>query len=145
MPQYQRHQPLNWSGYTFVNLSHLDDIRKRDIQNCIHSHVMPGAGRLRRKKPRHVVIRLEIMAPEANNGGFQHGERPVHGPTYSRVGIRVYKSSPPQDMGPYGLLWSYCLVSFHGHYVAALGSQQQHPYTQNYRQHGSYEILHQGP
>ncbi|KAK7221366.1 hypothetical protein V2G26_009369 [Clonostachys chloroleuca] len=77
MSQHQRHQPLNRSGITFINLSHPDDIRQRDIQNGIHRHVMAGVGQLRRKKPRHVVIPLEIMAPEANNGGFQHGERPV--------------------------------------------------------------------
>ncbi|CAG9977263.1 unnamed protein product [Clonostachys byssicola] len=78
MPRHQSHQPLNGSGITFVNLSHPDDIRQHDIQDGIRRHVLAGVGRSRRKRPRHAVIPLEIMAPEVNRYDFQRGERPVH-------------------------------------------------------------------
>ncbi|CAH0034467.1 unnamed protein product [Clonostachys rhizophaga] len=114
MPQHQRHQPLNWSGITFVNLSHRDDIRQRDIQNGIHRHVMAGVGRLRREKPRHVVITLEIMAPEANKGGFQPRE-PIASESeyinhpFHRIWVRMGFSDPTAlylSMGTTLLLWN---------------------------------------
>ncbi|KAF5549998.1 hypothetical protein FMEXI_4004 [Fusarium mexicanum] len=49
---------------TFINLSHPDDNRKRAVQQRIRSHVMTKAGDRRRKKPRRVVIPLEVVDEE---------------------------------------------------------------------------------
>ncbi|KAJ3550113.1 hypothetical protein NM208_g143 [Fusarium decemcellulare] len=79
MPRHHRHQLLNRDGIAFVNLSHPDDIRRRDIQKGIRSHVMADVGQSRRKKPRHVVIPLEIMTPQADSNDFQLEGHPVDG------------------------------------------------------------------
>ncbi|EKJ71823.1 hypothetical protein FPSE_08008 [Fusarium pseudograminearum CS3096] len=49
---------------TFINLSHPDDNRRRVVQQRIRSHVMTKAGDRRRKKPRRVVIPLEVVDEE---------------------------------------------------------------------------------
>ncbi|KAF5003983.1 hypothetical protein FDECE_9483 [Fusarium decemcellulare] len=75
--RHHRHQLLNRDGIAFVNLSHPDDIRQHDIQKGIRHHVMADVGQSRRKKPRHVVIPLEIMTPQADGNGFQLEEHPM--------------------------------------------------------------------
>ncbi|KAF4468831.1 hypothetical protein FALBO_4279 [Fusarium albosuccineum] len=69
MPRH--HQLPNRDGIAFVNLSHPDDIRRHDIQKGIRRHVMADVGQSRRKRPRHVVIPLEIMTPQADGNVFQ--------------------------------------------------------------------------
>ncbi|RSL85663.1 hypothetical protein CEP52_016076 [Fusarium oligoseptatum] len=79
MPRHHRHQLLNRDGIAFVNLSHPDDIRRHDVQKGIRRHVMTNVGQSRRKKPRHIVIPLEILTPQADSNDFQLEGHPVDG------------------------------------------------------------------
>lgn len=40
-----------YEGLSFVNISHPDDINKKDTQRAIRQRVMKGIGRSRRKRP----------------------------------------------------------------------------------------------
>lgn len=56
------------SSIVFVNLSHPGEIRNRNVQTNIRRHVMRDIGRSRRKKPRPVIIPLEVRRAKEKLG-----------------------------------------------------------------------------
>ncbi|KAH7136397.1 hypothetical protein EDB81DRAFT_693487 [Dactylonectria macrodidyma] len=81
------------SSIAFINLSHPDDIRRRDIQVGIRRHVMADIGQSRRKRPRHFVVPLEINTLQLNGGQFQPEERSPDG---RMVAHELDAACPPQ-------------------------------------------------
>ncbi|KAM5378797.1 hypothetical protein ACJZ2D_004270 [Fusarium nematophilum] len=103
MPRNDRNQPLGrsrGSGITFINLSHPDDVRRRDVQAGIRRHVMTDIGRSRRKKPQHVVIPLEIDMLQANSGLLQPKEHSMDG---QNVPHELDAACPPEAQSPHQL------------------------------------------
>lgn len=46
--------------FSFINVSHPNDAQNKDVQAGIRRHVMKDIGRLRRKRPRAIVIPLHM-------------------------------------------------------------------------------------
>lgn len=70
----QKHRDL-----AFVLVSHPDDLHDRSLQAGIRRHVMRGVGQARRKKPRAVVVPLEMKPPDQSGRDSWQQQQPGGG------------------------------------------------------------------
>ncbi|KAH8598684.1 hypothetical protein B0O99DRAFT_683441 [Bisporella sp. PMI_857] len=88
--------PSRRSSIAFVHLSHPDDLRSRNIQAGIRSHVMRDIGRSRQKRSRLVTIPLEVVSQP-----LESGEHHMYGRT-GPDGLLITR--PPEALWPRLLL-----------------------------------------
>ncbi len=86
-------------GFTFIHISHPDEIRQRSTQRAIRCRVMTEVGRLRRKRPLALTISINILptaseAPENVPSGALLVESPANQPYWEHV---------PRSLHPSGL------------------------------------------
>lgn len=76
----------------FIHSSHPDEVRTQDVQTEIRRHVMRDIGRSRRRRPRQVVVTIDVPAGGIPTEGVESSAPESDGPSEQQTTFNVSES-----------------------------------------------------